>query len=149
MFGKAEEPEASRELKTWLGSSIDKDRVIDGGVRKIWELEESEEGEATIRSDQEWVSGVYGDSFRRGRYILKRHKMEREGDKGKLDFFFTEFRENSDLTNVEGVGEQVQSKFGTPNWYCGIEDPEASEGLKEKGWTFREQEAGKKKHKIT
>lgn len=57
---------------------------------------------------------MYGNSFRRGRYILKRCKMEREENMGRLDFFFTEFKD-SDLINTEDVGKQIQSKCSTPN----------------------------------
>ena len=68
-----------------------------------------------MRFDQEEVSGGCGDSFRRRRYILKGCQMGREEEMDKIDFVFTEFREDGDKTNVEGVGEQVQSKSGSPN----------------------------------
>lgn len=78
VFGKAESPEANRAMKTWL---------ID--VRKIWEVEESEEGAVTMRFDQEEVSGGCGGSFRRRRYILKGCQVEREKEMDKIEFVFT------------------------------------------------------------
>lgn len=78
-------------------------------------MEESEEGAVTMIFDQEGVSGRCRDSFRRRTYILKGCKMEREEEMDKIDSVFTEFGEDSDKTNAEGVGEQVQSKCGTLN----------------------------------
>lgn len=130
VFGKAESPKANRAMKAWLAleRSERREKEWPWGLTK----KKSLEGERTVSE---------------GGTMLKRCQMGRGEEMDKiLSSVRSEKMVTRPMLRVWGskysqkVALQIEVKS---YWYCKLEEPEASEGLKGKGWTCREKEVGK------